>query len=367
MKRVLPLLVTVLLSLALLAPTTLAHDPPPETSGLLMWLSDDQDPGRLLREGVTEAQEGSVLVTGGGEQRVGSWLTPPLASNLAISDTMLTVVMYTGPTSVGDISIRVNFMVDGVTIIGGESESVQLYEPAATNIPFQSDRFELNATLGSTLELEVFATFTGIGAAEVIWGRNDADAHMAFEDWMPIAEPGLVDGSLSLTLTTPWACDDVASVTLLLHGPVTDHDTEWPEVPSPGPVVSSGAGCDWRMQAEPEFGTFQYRWQVTMVDGEQFNVSGYYELQPEAVALQAPVFEATGALAGAASFPALAALLGLATTARALALKQEQLLVLLALLGLLLGSLLGLELLAVMLAGVALVAWTIRPLTMIRS
>ena len=362
MKRVFSLLVTVLLSLALLAPTTLAHDPPPETSGLLMWLSDDQDPGRLLREGVTAAQEGSVLVTGGGEQRVGSWLTPPLASNLAISDTMLTVVMYTGPTSVGDISIRVNFMVDGVTIIGGESESVQLYEPAATNIPFQSDRFELNATLGSTLELEVFATFTGIGAAEVIWGRNDADAHMAFEDWMPIAEPGLVDGSLSLTLTTPWACDDVASVTLLLHGPVTDHDTEWPEVPSPGPVVSSGAGCDWRMQAEPEFGTFQYRWQVTMVDGEQFNVSGYYELQPEAVALQAPVFEATGALAGAASFPALAALLGLATTARVLALKQEQLLVLSALLGLLLGSLLGLELLAVMLAGVALVAWTIRPL-----
>ena len=179
---------------------------------------------------------------------------------------------------------------------------------------------------------------------------------------MPIAEPGLVNGSLSLALTTPWACDDVASVTLLLHGPVTDHDTEWPEVPSPGPVVSSGAGCDWRMQAEPEFGTFQYRWQVTMVDEEQFNVSGYYELQPEAVALQAPVFEATGALAGAASFPALAALLGLATTARALALKQEQLLVLSALLGLLLGSLLGLELLAVMLAGVALVAWTIRPL-----
>ena len=148
----------------------------------------------------------------------------------------------------------------------------------------------------------------------------------------------------------------------MLHGPVTDHDTEWPEVPSPGPVVSSGAGCDWRMQAEPEFGTFQYRWQVTMVDEEQFNVNGYYELQPEAVALQAPVFEATGALAGAASFPALAALLGLATTARALALKQEQLLVLLALLGLLLGSLLGLELLAIMLAGVALVAWTIRPL-----
>ena len=103
MKRLLPLLVTVLLSLALLAPTTLAHDPPPETSGLLMWLSDDQDPGRLLREGVTEAQEGSVLVIGGGEQRVGSWLTPPLTSNLAISDTMLTVVMYTGSTSVGDI------------------------------------------------------------------------------------------------------------------------------------------------------------------------------------------------------------------------------------------------------------------------
>ena len=346
MKRVLSLLVTVLLSLALLAPTTLAHDPPPETSGLLMWLSDDQDPGRLLREGVAATQEGSVLVTGGGEQRVGSWLTSPLASNLAISDTMLTVVMYTGPTSVGDISIRVNFMVDGVTIINGESESVQLYEPAATNIPFQSDRFELNATLGSTLELEVFATFTGIGAAEVIWGRSDADAHMALEDWMPIVEPGLVDGNLSLTLTTPWACDDVALVTLLLHGPVADHDAEWPEVPSPGPVVSSGAGCDWRMQAEPEFGTFQYRWQVTMVDEEQFNVSGYYELQPEAVALQAPVFEATGALAGAASFPALAALLGLATTARALALKQEQLLVLSMLLGLLLGSLLGLELLA---------------------
>ena len=44
---------------------------------------------------------------------------------------------------------------------------------------------------------------------------------------------------------------------------------------------------------------------------------------------------------------------------RALALKQEHLLGLSALL---LGSLLGLELLAVMLAGVALVAWTIRPL-----
>jgi hypothetical protein len=68
------------------------------------------------------------------------------------------------------------------------------------------------------------------------------------------------------------------------------------------------------MTAEPEPGTFQYRWQVTMADGEQFNVSGYYELQPETVAVQAPVFEATGAL-------------------------------------------------AVMLAGVALVAWTIRPLS----
>ena len=363
MNRALPLFVAVLLSLALLAPATLAHDPPPETSGLLMWLSDDQDPGRLLREGVGAAQDGSVMVTSGGEMRVGSWLTPPLASNLAINDTMLTVVMYTGPTSVGDISIRVNFMVDGVTVVGGESNSVQLYEPYVTNIPFQSDRFELNASAGSMLELEVFATVTGLGEAEFIWGRSDADAHMALEDWMPIAEPGLVDGSLSLTLTTPWACGDLASVTLLLHGPVADHDEEWPEVPSPGPVASSGAGCDWRMQAEPEFGTFQYRWQVTMVDGEQFNVSGYYELQLEAVAVQAPVFEATGALAGAASFPALAALLGLATTARALALKREQLLALSALLGLLLGSLLGLELLAVMLAGVALVAWTIRPLS----
>ena len=60
----------------------------------------------------------------------------------------------------------------------------------------------------------------------------------------------------------------------------------------------------------------------------------------------------------------LAALAGVATTARTLSLKREQLLVLLALLGLLLGSLLGLELLAVMLAGVALVGWTIRPLSL---
>ncbi len=110
------------------------------------------------------------------------------------------------------------------------------------------------------------------------------------------------------------ACDDVASATLLLHGPIDDHDAEWPAEPAPGPVAASGAGCDWRMTAEPEPGTFQYRWQVTMADGEQFNVSGYYELQPETVAVQAPVFEATGAL-------------------------------------------------AVMLAGVALVAWTIRPLS----
>ena len=364
MKRGLPLLVTVLLSLALLAPTTLAHDPPPGTSGLLMWLSDDQDPGQLVREGVTAAQEGSVLVTGGGEQRVGSWLTPPLASNLAISDTMLTVVMYTGPTSIGDISIRVNFMVDGVTIIGGESESVQLYEPAATNIPFQSDRFELNATLGSTLELEVFATVTNVGAAQVIWGRSDADAHMALENWMPTAESGLVDAGLGLILATPWACDDVAGATLLLHGSIDDHDADWPETPSPGSVAADGVGCDWRMVAEPEPGTFQYRWQVTMVDGEQFNVSGYYELQQESVAAQAPVFATGGALAGAASFPALAALAGVATTARTLSLKREQLLALLALLGLLLGSLLGLELLAVMLAGVALVGWTIRPLSL---
>ena len=99
------MLVAVLLSLALLAPATLAHDPPPETSGLLLWLSDDQDPGRLLREGVAAAQEGSVLVTAGGEMRVGSWLTPPLASNLAINDTMLTVVMYTGPTAAGAWSL----------------------------------------------------------------------------------------------------------------------------------------------------------------------------------------------------------------------------------------------------------------------
>ena len=69
-------------------------------------------------------------------------------------------------------------------------------------------------------------------------------------------------------------------------------------------------------------------------------------------------------MAGAASFPALAALAGVATTARTLSLKREQLLALLALLGLLLGSLLGLELLAVMLAGVALVGWTIRPLSL---
>ncbi len=363
MNRALPLLVVVLLSLALLAPATLAHDPPPETSGLLMWLSDDLDPGRLLREGVAAAQDGNVRVTSGGEMRVGSWLTPPLASDLAINDTMLTVVMYTSLSSAGDISIRVNFMVDGVTVVGGESDSVQLYEPFITNIPFQSDRFELNASAGSTLELEVFTTLSGIGTAEFIWGRSDADAHMALEDWMPAAEPGLVEGSLSLTLTTPWACDDVASAMLLLHGPVADHDAEWPEAPSPGPAASSGAGCDWRMQAEPEFGTFQYRWQVTMVDGEQFNVSGYYELQQEAVAAQAPVFAAGGALVGAASFPALAALAGVATTARTLALKREQLLALLALLGLLLGSLLGLELLAVMLAGVVLVAWTIRPLS----
>jgi hypothetical protein len=155
-NRTLPcLLLAALLSLSLLAPATLAHDPPPETSGLLMWLSDDQDPGRLLREGVGAAQDGSVWVTSGGEMRVGSWLTPPLASNLAINDTMLTVVMYTGEISfaagIGYISIRVNFMVDGVTVIGGESESVELYEPFVTNIPFQSDRFELNATLGSTL------------------------------------------------------------------------------------------------------------------------------------------------------------------------------------------------------------------------
>ena len=365
MKRVLPLLVTVL-SLALLAPTTLAHDPPPETSGLLMWLSDDLDPGRLLREGVGTAQDGSVWVTSGGEMRVGSWLTPPLASNLAINDTMLTVVMYTGEISfaagIGYISIRVNFMVDGVTVIGGESESVELYEPFVTNIPFQSDRFELNATLGSTLELEVFATVTNVGAAQVIWGS--AGAHMALEDWMPAAEPGLVDGSLALTLTTPWACDDVANATLLLHGPIDDHDADWPETPSPGSVAADGVGCDWHMVVEPEPGTFQYRWNVTMVDDEKFNVSGYYELQQETVAAQAPVFATGGALAGAASFPALAALAGVATTARTLSLKREQLLALLALLGLLLGSLLGLGLLAVMLAGVALVGWTIRPLSL---
>ena len=364
MNRTLPsLLLASLLLALLLAPATQAHDPPPETSGLMLWLSDDQDPGQLLREGVAAAQDGSEVIAGGGETRIGSWVTPPLASDLAINDTMLTVVMYTGPTSAGDISIRVNLMVDGVTVVSGESDSVQLYEPFVTNIPFQSDRFALNASAGATIELEVFATVSGVGAAEFIWGRSDADAHMALEDWMPAAEPGLVEGSLSLTLTTPWACDDVASAMLLLHGPVADHDAEWPEAPSPGPAASSGAGCDWRMQAEPEFGTFQYRWQVTMVDGEQFNVSGYYELQQEAVAAQAPVFAAGGALVGAASFPALAALAGVATTARTLALKREQLLALLALLGLLLGSLLGLELLAVMLAGVVLVAWTIRPLS----
>ncbi|OIR13042.1 MAG: hypothetical protein BEU05_00525 [Marine Group III euryarchaeote CG-Bathy2] len=364
MNRTLPslLLAALLLSL-LLTPATQAHDPPPETSGLMLWLSDDQDPGRLLREGVAAAQDGSELIAGGGEQRIGSWLTPPLASDLAINDTMLTVVMYTGPTSAGEVSIRVNFMVDGATVAGGEGNPVQLYEPFVTNIPFQSDRFALNASAGSTLELEVFATVTGVGVAEFVWGRSDADAHMALENWMPAAVSGLVDDGLGLTLTTPWACDDVLAATLLLNGPVDDHDAEWPAEPSPGPVAADGVGCDWHMVAEPEFGTFQYRWQVTMVDSEQFNVSGYYELQQETVTAQAPVFATGGALAGAASFPALAALAGIATTARTLALKREQLLALLALLGLLLGSLLGLELLAVMLAGVALVGWTIRPLS----
>ena len=81
MNRALPLFVAVLLSLALLAPATLAHDPPPETSGLLMWLSDDQDPGRLLREGVGAAQDGGVMVTSGGEMRVELRLRQPARTN----------------------------------------------------------------------------------------------------------------------------------------------------------------------------------------------------------------------------------------------------------------------------------------------
>jgi hypothetical protein len=365
------LITTMLLALAFLPATVDAHPPPPETSGIQLWLSGDPGEQVLIRDGIGAASEGSMRVSSLGELDLGTWESPELTSDLNITQTQLTVVMYANPIGIvagAGITISVVFSVDGDILTSGESDVVILNEPLMTNVPWQSERFDLNASAGSRLEVSVTAQLDGIGAADIIWGRADAPALTGLDVWEPpaavVIAPMDDHWALDLQLDTSWNCSDLNSASLLIAGPVADHDQEWPQDPAPGVVEKvTGEGCIRTGHMHIEDGTYLYRWQLEMTDAETFNISGYFETESINVDTIDADFHWLGALLGiiAAVLPLILVSGGISSGFSAMS-SQMGTIPMLAIAGAVAGGLLGAPMTILLAGSVAALMWAIKPI-----
>jgi len=272
----------------LMIPSAVAHPPPPETGGLVFTLSGASDLS-LIREGVSSAESGSELIYTGTPMHVGTWASQATEFGLNITESQAILVMYFEPVGVVvglGVYLDVIVMVDGEEVASGRSETVILNEPLMTNVPWTSDIFDLSVEVGQVIEVDVTAYLDGYGAAEANWGQADAPALFSLENWSVGAHDEIRTTEAGEVLhghfETPWTCRDIVGVTLEMRGPVADHDAEWPEGESaeealPGAVEVSGEGCAWEGTIEGLSGVYLHRWQVTMSDGEIFNISGWFE------------------------------------------------------------------------------------------
>ena len=273
------------LLLLLAAPVALAHPPPPETGGMVFILSGEGADQSLIRDGLSSAQPGEMLVTTGGGTDLGLWMSEELTSPLEITGTTAILNLYAMPVTIvfgAGMYIDVTVMVDGEEMVSGTSETIILNEPLMTNIPWTSDEFDIVAAPGQRIEVNAVAHIDGIGGAQVQWGETDAPAEFALMFWTlnhtAAAETSTERADLSVEFDTPWNCSDIDLVSLKVHGPVDDHDEPWPETAAPGEMAVEGDACAWAGDVTGLSGTLLYRWHVEMSDGEQFNLTGDVEV-----------------------------------------------------------------------------------------
>ena len=295
-------------------PTVVAHPPPPETGGIVFTLSGDEQ--SMIRGQVGDAESADTLVVTGSND-LGSWYAEELTAPLKMENTTATLVLYAMPVGIvlgQGIDLEVTVMIDGEEIAYGQSEVVILNEPLMTNVPWVSEPFSFEAEAGQLLEVAVVANLDGLGGAEMTWGQDDAPAVFGLGGWVlehsadAVAEE---DGAaLGVEFVTPWNCTDIENVSLLIHGPVADHDEPWPEEATPGEVEVTGDECSWAGNVSGLSGTLLYQWQVDMTDGEQFNLTGDIEVElVSAQAISKPRLSLFGGLLGSilALVPLLAA------------------------------------------------------------
>jgi hypothetical protein len=294
------------LLIAWIMPIATAHPPPPETGGMVFALSGDSGDQTLLREGQDAAAAGDRLVTSGGGVDLGEWISPELSAPLEITGTTAILNLYAMPVGIVlgvGMYIDVTVMIDGEEMTSGTSETIILNEPLMTNIPWTSEPFDIQGEVGQFLEVNVVAHIDGVGAAQMTWGEADAPAEFALMEWTLNHTAGShVDdegAAISVEFATPWNCTDIEDVSLQVHGPVADHDEEWPLVAEPGEITTVGSACSWHSEVGDFSGTMLYRWKVEMTDGEIFNLTGDLEMEAaDAGAVSTPQVSLIGGLFG---------------------------------------------------------------------
>jgi hypothetical protein len=296
-------LLTLCLVMAYTLPSVVAHPPPPETGGIVFTLSGSEQ--SLIRGQISEADSSDTLVTTGSND-LGSWYAEELTAPLKMENTTATLVLYAMPVGIvvgQGIDLEVSVLIDGEEVAYGQGDVVILNEPLMTNVPWVSEPFSFEAEAGQLLEVAVIANLDGFGGAQITWGQDDAPAVFGLAGWvLQHSADAVADAegaALGVEFSTPWNCTDIESVSLLVHGPVADHDEPWPEEALPGEVEVTGEGCAWAGNVSGLSGTLLYQWQVDMTDGEEFNLTGDIEVEmATSDSLSGPTFSLLGGILG---------------------------------------------------------------------